>query len=528
MAARAELHNGDAEAARSALAGVPESAAVLEILSGASYVLMEYRRAIDELERAYAGFRAAGDGPGAVRAARNLAGLYGMTQGDWAVMSGWLARARTLLDDSDASSERGWVSLTAGMFEPVRARKNALFSEAVEVGQRHDDFDLTFCALAYLGASLVHDDRVEAGMAMLDEALAAVSGREIEDFIVVEEIFCQLFSACERARDIARAEQWIRVGEAIAERRGLPAVRAYCHTHYGGILTAAGRWREADAALTEAVRLWTVGKKTLRGGAVARLAALRIRQGRYDEAAGLLEGEHSGEAAAPRAALHLARDEALLARELLEQELTTADPGSSSCLPLLALLVEAQVGTGVDATETVAAIAACAEAHPSAYAGAVVAHARASAGLGDARVSLREALDGYLRAQLPLEAARCRLELAAASRATPEVAIAEARLALREFERLEARAHGDVAASLLRELGEKVAPPRPSGDLLTKRELDVLRLLGDGLSNPEIAARLFISRKTVEHHVGNILVKLGLRNRAEAAAYVVRGEPAST
>jgi ATP/maltotriose-dependent transcriptional regulator MalT len=534
---REALKVGDGERARGAFEralACGTSGDAIEGLARADYLDGDFRAAIERWEEAYAAYRREADHAGAVRCARNLGYMHGAVMGDRAVMAGWLSRAQTLLGDAPDSLEAGWVALSVGMFSADRTVREARFREAASLARRHGDADLGLVAQAYLGASLVHDDRLDEGMALLDEALAAASGNESDDFFVLSDVFCQLFAACEHVHDVCRADQWIRVGEGLAARRKLPGVAMFCRTHYGGLLTAAGRWAEADAALTDALRLWNLGYRSLGPDALVRLAELRLRQGRIEEAEALLDGcELDAASARPLANVHLAQGHVGLACDVLERALDGLDRTSTAAAPLLALLVEARLAAGDrdDALAAVEQLRQCAARHPSPYIGATAALAEgrvcAATGGGDARACLRAALAGFTGAQLPMEAARVRLELAAAVIDDhPDVALSEARAALTVFERLPSPRGIDAAAAMLRTLGVRVASGTGGDGVLTRREAEVLELIGRGLSNPEIGERLFISRKTVEHHVGNILAKLGLRSRAEAAAYAARHRPA--
>ncbi|TMK96000.1 MAG: response regulator transcription factor [Actinobacteria bacterium] len=89
---------------------------------------------------------------------------------------------------------------------------------------------------------------------------------------------------------------------------------------------------------------------------------------------------------------------------------------------------------------------------------------------------------------------------------------------VRRVHRGEALLHPAVAARVLREVVE----PQADRDVLTPREVDVLRLLGRGLANKRIALELGIAERTVKTHVSSILAKLGVTDRTQAALYAVR------
>ena len=93
--------------------------------------------------------------------------------------------------------------------------------------------------------------------------------------------------------------------------------------------------------------------------------------------------------------------------------------------------------------------------------------------------------------------------------------------AVRNVNRSQPAMNAVIASKLMRELQRETELP-PTEDPLTERELDILRLVAQGKSNQEIAKELVISERTVRTHVSNILSKLHLANRTQAALYALR------
>ena len=163
--------------------------------------------------------------------------------------------------------------------------------EAKALARRYDDTDLELCAVTELGASLVSQGRVAEGSALLDEAMAAALAGEASDLDTVVLVSCRTLTSCCLGWDIRRAVQWIRTADTFQQRYGSPHLFTTCRLSLGSVLFCAGRWEEAEAELRRALGS-TDGPAdpAIRAQVLAKLAELRIAQGRLEEADGLAGG----------------------------------------------------------------------------------------------------------------------------------------------------------------------------------------------------------------------------------------------
>jgi DNA-binding NarL/FixJ family response regulator len=508
-----------------------EDPAELERLADERAEAGDYAGALLLKERAFGALRARGETRRAARlAAYHIAIDHIGVFGNQAVAAGWLERGTRLAEESGDCVEAGWVALARALHSADAAARERFVEEAARTAARFDDPDLHFDTLAYAGLALVEGGRIGAGMRRLDEAAAAARGGEVSSEVVAGEIYCKLLVACEATLDVRRAEEWQQVTSPVADPRPVAWASAICRMHYGGILVASGRWDEAELELGRAVELYDASYRALRSAALVRLAELRVRQGRLGEAEQLLAGqEHDDYALRPQARLRWARADGPTDRRVVADQLARAvrrHGGSVLTVPTLALLAEMEVACG-ELEQAGATVARLAELTAREPADALLGYAQHAAGLlpdaddvSGAVDALESAIACFAAARLPLEEASARLTLAEVlSTRSPELAAAEARTAAESFAWLGAGPGLDRATALLRSLGGPARTGvRRVGDL-TDREQEVLALVAQGLSNPQIGARLFISPKTASHHVSSLLAKLGVGSRAEAAAW---------
>ena len=530
------LAAGDWAGARTAFEqalGEDETAEALDGLGQALWWQNEPGAAIELRQRAYAEFVRRAERARAIGIAVFLAREFFMLHGNFAAMTGWLGRAQTLLEEEGHCAEAVWLELTRGRLAHEPSVMESHARQAIAFAQEFGERELAIVGSSLIGLAFVYDLRVAEGMSLLDEAMAAATGGELASFWCISEVYCNTLLACERSGDLERAEQWLRVIEDFSRRHGCQPLFPFCHVIHGGILAATGRWAQAEDELGRAVAAFDAGERAMRVLALTRLAELRLRQGRIEDARHLLAG-YEDHPLALRAVVHLwlVDGQEALAAATLERRLEQIGTESLLAAPLLLLLIEAQLAQGVPAEESARTLAGLArhagqtalEAESALAAG----RAQQAAG-GDGTADLARALEVFTTLELPYEAARARLALAEALAETKaQVALGEAKLALGAFDRLGAGRDADRAAELVRRLGGGTRPGPRRDATLTAREEEVLGLVAAGMTNRQIAERLFLSVKTVEHHVSRVLTKLGLKTRAEAAAAQTRRKSEQT
>lgn len=507
-------------------------AAESELAAMLAYAVADYEGARRSLEAAFRGYQDEGRPDAAAIVAMHLAEMHQSVFGNRSAAHGWLARAARLLEPLGDVVEHGYLELAIMACDrPDVEDLWAGAQRALEIARRHGDHDLTIRALADGGLALVCQGRLRDGFAMLDEALVSISAGDARRLETAPKSMCSLLSSCDRAADIRRAEEWIRLVEGPMSEAGVPTVLAeHCRMLRGGLLTAAGRWDEAERTLKELLDRMAAGSPH-RIDTLAKLAEIRIHRGRLEDAAGLIAPYADAVAMrAPTARLHLAKGEHAVAVAVAQAGLRELVADRLRGAPLLDLLVQAELGRGVPGA---------AEAHAVQLAGLAVAadstSLRADADMAAGRVAAATArheeavqrfgaaIVGFLDAARPLHAGAAHLERARSEIALGDDAAAtvSARAALAVFDRLGVAPMIDQASQVLRSLGTRVRPRTDvvvAFESLTAREADVLDLVRQGLTNAEIGRRLFISPKTAEHHVGRVMAKLGAATRAEAAA----------
>jgi LuxR family transcriptional regulator, maltose regulon positive regulatory protein len=491
--ARAAIAGGEWAGARTLyedLVRSTDTAEAWEGLGEVAWLQQESRLMIDARLAAYQRYRVRGEVVAAARMAVALGNDFLDFRGDAAVANGWFKRARRLLEPLPPSADHARLSVWEARLALIGLHDAAaglrLAQDGLRLARACNCTDAEVLATAMNGLALVMDAKPHEGLALLDEAAAAALGGDVADAYAAGLTCCYLISACDRVRDYERAAQWCARLREFSTRQRFTILLTTCRLQYGSVLISAGAWEEAEAELQAAIADLRESRPVVLPAAFARLGELRRRQGRTEEALELFRqaGSHPI---------------ALLGSAWIDVQRGNAAPALERVRAYLRRYPADAMLERAPANELLVRIAA------------------ASGTPADANAALQELESAAQKHPLPLLRAALLAARAMVAEANGETERA-AELMEDAAALYDAAGHGWEAGTARRTL----APVNATAATLTRRELEVLRLVAGGLSEREIADRLFISPHTAHRHLSNIRLKLGAGTQAAAVAHALR------
>lgn len=458
--------------------------------------------------------------------------------------SGYLARARAThagdeLLDLEFDVQQAALDLWGA---GPKQRGRALAHEAVARGRRLYESDER-ARRPYLEALRVEyeaafqEDDLEAMARAADERAAVARGFDEQAHLTG---LVASARALQRAGRLDEALERIRYVWDEAGRRVLPRLTLDAGYWLGAFLLQRGRLAEAEEIVAETLDLASRVGDEARGRHLVERVASEVAFHRDDWRAGVerLLAYARGASDHGRIELHqlAALWLALVGGQELTQEVVAQVDAARACaevascprcateLRLVAADALARVGRRAEAAQSLEEWERL-QAHPRPRDKLTRRRVHALLAERDRARLLESALHDAEELDLVLDALWTRIDLGTVLAETDRARAKDVlTVAAETASEIGARTEQQVAEKRLRALGVRTWRRGPGNELLTERERAIARLIAAGASNPEIAQELFLSRKTVERHVSNLLKKVGVRNRAELAARVAELE----